>query len=470
MRTLLLATTLAAAGLAGPLPPPAGTPQSTEEEAAELLAKGEAEVAKGRYKQAVQTFEKAARQYPHTSAGIEALSRTGETGYLGWSELVANGPSSNRIDVVILGDGYPLGDQAAFDEVAETIPKLFERHRVLGEYYTYHDFVKVNLTSKDSQYDIYGREYDTALEARDAGADQGRLLVTIDVDRLATYLAHLPGHDGLVIAQIRKGTSGLSGPGLAILCGTSFEGDLIHEWGHAFARLSDETASFTGHWSRIEDTPNVSYRESVLPWQHWIDAGVAGVGAYEGADGSVRGAYKPTTNCAMGGALDFCVVCREAIVLGIYRRVDPIDDASPPAQPLEGALDGPLIAAKPIELEVRVLKPAEHDLEGSWWVFPEDVAPPAPVPLRGLEGVGDRRSRGALAPIDAKPAAETRPDRNGVHSFRFKPRDYEPGRYRVVFRARDPVRLRGDKVPWVLKDDHGLLESERGWWIVVEGE
>ena len=117
-----------------------------------------------------------------------------------------------------------------------------------------------------------------------------------------------------------------------------------------------------------------------------------------------------------------------------------------------------------------MLQPVEHEVEGAWWVLPEDLVPPPPVPMRGLEGVPDRRSRGPLASIDAEPADETRPDRKGVHSFRFKPADHAPGRYRVVFRATDPARLRGDKLPWVLKDDHGLLVSERGWWIVVEGD
>ena len=28
-------------------------------------------------------------------------------------------------------------------------------------------------------------------------------------------------------------------------------------------------------------------------------------------------------------------------------------------------------------------------------------------------------------------------------------------------------KFRGKKLPWVLKDDHGLLESERAWWVRV---
>ena len=45
--------------------------------------------------------------------------------------------------------------------------------------------------------------------------------------------------------------------------------------------------------------------------------------------------------------------------------------------------------------------------------------------------------------------------------------DLEPGLYRITCRVRDTTELRGEKFPWVLKDELGLLESERVWWVVV---
>ena len=32
---------------------------------------------------------------------------------------------------------------------------------------------------------------------------------------------------------------------------------------------------------------------------------------------------------------------------------------------------------------------------------------------------------------------------------------------------KDTTELRGEKFPWVLKDDLDLLESERVWWLEV---
>jgi len=41
---------------------------------------------------------------------------TPTSSYLGWRWLEQNGPSQNRVDVVVMGDGYMLEHQSAFDE------------------------------------------------------------------------------------------------------------------------------------------------------------------------------------------------------------------------------------------------------------------------------------------------------------------------------------------------------------------
>ncbi len=37
----------------------------------------------------------------------------------------------------------------------------------------------------------------------------------------------------------------------------------------------------------------------------------------------------------------------------------------------------------------------------------------------------------------------------------------------VLCRVNDDTRLRGEKWPWVLKDEKDILRSERAWWVVV---
>ena len=48
-----------------------------------------------------------------------------------------------------MGDGYALDDQNEFDDVAKSVVDVFRRHKTLGEYFAYHNFVRANLISKD---------------------------------------------------------------------------------------------------------------------------------------------------------------------------------------------------------------------------------------------------------------------------------------------------------------------------------
>lgn len=51
--------------------------------------------------------------------------------------------------------------------------------------------------------------------------------------------------------------------------------------------------------------------------------------------------------------------------------------------------------------------------------------------------------------------------------LKLRAKDLEPGRYRVVCRVRDTTKVKGDRHPWVLADEHDLLVSERAWWVEV---
>ena len=58
-------------------------------------------------------------------------------------------------------------------------------------------------------------------------------------------------------------------------------------------------------------------------------------------------------------------------------------------------------------------------------------------------------------------------DTTSAADGRFTLPPSRPGRYRVVCRAVDTTKLRGEKWPWVLSDPHHLLQSERAWWVRV---
>jgi hypothetical protein len=421
-----------------------------ERAAAELLTDAEFQCTKGRHGKAVTQYRVLSRKYPDTMAAEIAAERILPTAYIGWTDLLRQGPSSNRVDVVIVGDGYKLDQQSAFDDIAKTVPRLFEHNPTLEEYFAYHNFVRQNLVSADAGVDGLGRTFQTALGGYIRGTDQGH--VGVDNSLVKQWLNELPEHDGLAIAYVKRGVLGTGGGGVATVGGRG-DKTTIHEWGHAFAGLGDEYATSTGHRGVVNSRINVSATEDPerVPWAHWLDSKARGIGIYQGADGRDRGAWKPTNNCLMASADFFCPICREAMVLAIHEFVDPIDDAL-------SAQVGETLA-----FDVTVLQPGSHKLDVHWWVMVGENAPRG-VQVTRPPGVS-RRERGPLPPSPDKPTAKSRPNNKGQHRFQLKTRDMAPGRYRIICRVRDDTEIAGDKEPWVLRDPAELLQSTRAWWL-----
>lgn len=443
---------------------PAAAQATPAEKATSLFLQAERAVAKGDYSKARTIYKRIATKYGETSAGQIASLRIRPNAFLGVSDIVRHGDSKNRVDVVVMGDGYTLKHLKALANLARVVPKLFERNETLGEYYRYHNFIRANVVSKDDGIDANGREYDTALGGRQSGNIQGQC--TCDRRLVLEVLDQIEDSDGFAIVYVKQGVAGTGGGGVATVGGRG-DATTIHEWGHAFAGLSDEYAQTTGHRAEVRGGINVTSDEKRVPWQHWLDRKARGIGVYQGANGQERGAWKPVaSNCLMENGDRFCKVCREAMVLKIYRFVEPIDSCVPEAHqtevgPARGEAAEPLVLDKAVEIRVQVMQPKSHALEVTWWIFPEGQAPRSPT-RRGK----DRSSRGPLPEISTKPHTRTS-GRRGAHVLTLQPRSLEPGAYRVVCRARDTTKIRGDVLPWVLKDVRGVLVSERSWKLTV---
>ena len=335
--------------------------------AADDFARAEELACKGRHADARSLYGRIAKKYPGTSEAARAAERTLPSALLGSCKLVDNGPSENRVDVVLFGDGYELDHQKAFDKLAADVPPFFDRVEVFREYWSYFNFIRGVCLSAEAGVDGFGREYDTLFNAHTLGTDAGH--VGIDVGRVHELLRQIPGSDGIAVVYVKLGVLGTGGGGVATIGGRE-EGTTVHEFGHAFAGLGDEYASHTHKRGAPSDGINVaaSEDEERCPWRHWLEARHPSVGLYEGACGQPQDAWRPTASgCVMNDGQEFCPVCREALVLRIYSLVDPIESATPPAP-------GPYVREPVILLEgrtefrVQVMQPASHRLEVSWWL------------------------------------------------------------------------------------------------------
>lgn len=445
--------------------------QDPETEARAALDKIEKDARAMRFSEAKLGYERLAKKYPETAAGKIAARRSTPSAYLGWDWVVQHGPSSNRVDIVLMGDGYEMESLKAFTKLAADIPPLFERQATFREYWNYLNFLRCDLLSASSHVDGFGREEDTALNAKTGDTYAGH--VVIDRSRVNAMFAEMPEHDNLAICFVKNGVLGTGGGGIATIGGREYT-TTVHEWGHAFGQLGDEyeTAQSahqgaTGRAANVSDTADPKR----VPWAHWLEAKHPGVGVYEGAAARPKGAWRPTTTgCTMASGERFCLVCQEQLVLRIYAYVDPIDSVTP--EPVASRSQKPIeVGPDGLKFDVQVMRPTSHALEVTWWILPEARFPSTGVgstPGSKPSGGKDRARRGALVPITDEPARPPRGDATGKHQLEIGAKDLEPGKYLVVCRAKDTTKIRGDKWPWVVRDEHGLLESERAWWIVVK--
>ncbi len=444
-----------------------------EELARDLLELAESKAAKSRYDKALDDYRELVQKYPGTEAARTAALRTTPNALLGWNDIERSGDSGNRVDVVIMGDGYTLKHLAkAFDPRAKDVFEVFDRNEILREYLSYFNFLRAAVVSAEDGIDGHGREADTALDAY-VTSSTGTRFAAVKPQRVMYYLEQLPAHDGFAFVIVNDESAAVANAGVATIPGATNEAeDMIHSFGHGFAGLGDEFSDSTFHTFQAGDRPNLSASETNVPWQHWIDAKHPLIGVYEGGSGRQNDVFRPVaSNCAMNAAKEFCPVCREAIVLAIYRSVDAIDACTPEPHERTSAeeIEPPLAPAsdsrrEKLAFEVKTMRPATHDLEVTWWVLPEHRSPRS----QGTRlSHTDRAKRGPLPPIDAEPVHAQRVSKTGSYPLEIDPKDYAPGRYRVVCRAVDTTLLSGEKFPWVLQDRGALLQSERGWWIRI---
>ncbi len=282
--------------------------------------------------------------------------------------IINNGPSSNRIDISIVGDGYTnsqLGDYAT--QVSNILPTFFAE-APFDQYSTFFNVHRVDVVSNESGVDndpTQGVMKDTALDMAYWGFGIERLLI-IDTTKAANAAASAPDVDQiLALANSTKyGGAGYAGNNLGTLSGNNSSSIevALHEFGHSFADLADEYdyadgATYTGP----EFTePNVSIKTAAqiqstqTKWHRWLPE--ANVDSFQGAAYKQFGAYRPTNNSKMR-SLDqpFEQINTEQIIVSAYKTVQPIDAATPA---------GTYSAAKIFYVDP--VDPVSHQLDVQW--------------------------------------------------------------------------------------------------------
>ncbi len=282
--------------------------------------------------------------------------------------LHESGPSENRFDLVIVGDGYTADQLALFHEHARAKVAAISGIEPFTSYFGMFNVWMVDVVSNESGVDndpYPGPDVDTALDMEFWCQGIERLLCVNQAKALAAAEAAPEVDHVLVLANSTK--YGGAGGNVATSSGDNDASDLItiHELGHSIAGLADEYEYYARAGLSDDSTEDVTIpapglsglpgqepgganitaasspeelEENQLKWWRWLgeespDGGT--IGTYEGGGYTPIGIFRPsedslmhTLGIAKGGNL-FNWVAYEAFVAAFHRSVFVVNDVSP---------------------------------------------------------------------------------------------------------------------------------------------
>ncbi len=291
--------------------------------------------------------------------------------------LLESGTSGNRVDFVIVGDGYTAADQAKFYADATAVAQSLQTTSTYASYAPVFNVWALFVPSAQGGADdpATGMMVDTAFDATYGVSGIDYLMGVSDGKVLTEITQRFPAFD-VPICIVNADKYGGSGGTVAVASTHQQSVQILeHELGHSFANLADEYETPYPGFPPGDPEPNVALEENLMPlkWDVWVPPGTpiptpdasatsdyAPVGAYEGARYLETGVYRPTLNCLMRElGKDFCSVCSEAMVLG-FSQVSVLVDGVAPADMTAIPAKGPS--------PFMVTTPALSTLEFAWSV------------------------------------------------------------------------------------------------------
>ncbi|OKK22138.1 hypothetical protein AMK16_02770 [Streptomyces sp. CB00455] len=289
-----------------------------------------------------------------TARGLSAAERAVDGAV---AKMIDNGPVADRLDVVVIGDGYTAAELDRFHADAR---RKWDEVTAVEPYTTYRNLFNVwtvDAVSRESGVSGdpgAGEVRDTALGSYFWCEDIERLLC-VDQPKVDAYVAKAPAADLVVVLansakyggagyNERSATLGYEGISTAS-AGHAKSGQVaIHETGHSLGKLADEYfypgvpgyEQYTGPEPAEANTSTLAAQEMAAQrakWYRWLgepspDGGT--VGAYEGGGYYVGGLYRPTDNSIMRVlGKPFNLPGVEAMIAGFHRHARTVTPLTP---------------------------------------------------------------------------------------------------------------------------------------------
>ena len=237
--------------------------------------------------------------------------------------LLKSGSPEDKIDVVIVAEGYTAEESEMFYNDARIAMDAILAHEPFGQYKDRFNFVAVALESNDSGVSVPGEgEWkDTALKAHFNTFYMDRYLTTLRLKNMHDRLCGIPYEHIVILAN----TDTYGGGGiynsytLTTAHHPAFKPVVVHEFGHSFAGLADEYY-YDDQYVEYYYPDCEPWEQNITTlfdfeskWKDMLDAGEAQI--LEGAGYQSKGVYRGSEDCRMhtNKAEAFCPVCQRAI-------------------------------------------------------------------------------------------------------------------------------------------------------------
>lgn len=236
------------------------------------------------------------------------------------TSVLESGDASERLDLVILGDGYTADEQDLYAQDVSRIVGYMLSIEPYGAYADVFNVWRVDAVSEESGVSHYEGsspvERDTAYGCFYGCGGISRLVCCDDTRVLGAVMDEAPGADGVLVLVNDPSYGGSGGFEYAVSYTAESTGEqvAVHELGHSLVGLWDEY-SYGVEWGAGPTGPNCTRDEDAPPWTAWLDDDID---AY--APCSYSDLFRPTFGECMMNTLrdDYCPVCREQVVLALH--------------------------------------------------------------------------------------------------------------------------------------------------------
>jgi hypothetical protein len=250
------------------------------------------------------------------------------------STIVNHGPTANRFDLVVLGDGYTSAEEPQFNIDAVAFANSMSTHEPYATFWNYinvHTVFRASAQSGANQPDVvppivvnnaYGATFNTG--------GTPRCLYITDTTRASIDAALAPANEGRVMVLVNDARyGGCTGQFAVAYNGPLMSEVAVHESCHLLGLTADEydypNSTYTGSEPAA---PNITTSPVGQKWSAWW--GSNGVSAFQGAGTYLYGLFRPCLDCLMRDlGQPFCPVCAEQLVLTVNGVVNNVDQPSP---------------------------------------------------------------------------------------------------------------------------------------------